>query len=87
MEIIYNKYFVKSYKKLQNKDQKLVDKTLKIFAKNPHNPILRNHELKGNKKGIHSIDVKFDLRILFLKKGNYIKVIMLEIGTHSQIYG
>jgi len=87
MKILYTKDFIKSYKKLNNYDKKSVDKILKIFSKNPKNNKLRNHPLQGYKEKIRSIDVKFDLRILFYQKNNYLKVIMLDIGTHSQLYG
>jgi len=87
MQIIYTKNFVKSYKKLSTNDKKAIDNTLRIFAQNPTHAKLRNHVLKGNKEGIRSIDVKFDLRILFYEENGYIKVIMLDVGTHAQIYG
>ena len=87
MQIIYTKDFVKSYKKLGSYDKKSVDTTLKLFIQDPQNPKLRNHALKGDKEGIRSMDVKFDLRILFYEENEYVKIIMLDIGTHSQLYG
>ena len=87
MQIIYTKDFIKSYKKLSTVNKQAVDKTLELFSKNPQNPILRNHSLKGSKQGFKSIDVKFDLRVLFYEEDSYLKIIMLEVGTHSQLYG
>jgi len=87
MQIVYTKNFIKSYKKLNDYDQKAVDATLKLFFNDPKNIKLRNHALQGNKEEIRSIDVKFDLRILFYEEDEYIKVIMLDVGTHSQLYG
>ena len=87
MQIIYTKDFIKSYKKLAEHNKKAVDLTLKLFSKDPRHPKLRNHGLKGDKEGVRSIDVKFDLRILFYEKNDYIKVVMLRVGNHSELYG
>jgi addiction module RelE/StbE family toxin len=87
MNITYTKDFIKSYKKLNLYDKKAVEKTLRLFAINPQNPKLRNHLLKGDKSSIRSIDVKFDLRILFSQEDDYINILILDIGTHSQLYG
>ena len=87
MQIIYSKHFIKSYKKLSSLNKEAVNKTLEEFAKDPQNLILRNHALKGLKKNVRSIDVKFDLRILFCEEEGLLKMIMLDVGTHSQLYG
>jgi len=88
MQTVYTNDFVKSYKKLTgHNNKKAVDLTLKLFSQDPKHPKLRNHGLKGDKEGVRSIDVKFDLRILFYEKNNYVKVIMLKVGNHSELYG
>ena len=86
MKIIFSKKYVKMFDKLQQADQKKVIKTLQAFKKDPFDKKLRNHELKGNKKGIRSIDAAFDLRILYKEKGNHMIVLMLQVGSHSEIY-
>lgn len=87
MEIKFHKRFQKQYAKLQERHKKAVDAALVVFQQDPWNPQLRNHPLKGEYEGARSIDASFDLRILFQEDGGYLVVYMLEVGTHSQLYG
>ena len=86
MEIIFKKSFIKQYDKLPKNLGIKVDETIDIFAQNPHHPILKNHQLKGNMHGQRSISAGNDLRIIFEVEGNYIKVLFLAVGTHNQVY-
>lgn len=86
MIIKTSKKFEKQLKKFSRKQQDLVDKTILLFQQNPHDPKLDNHGLIGKRKEQRSIDVSFDLRIIFEEEDNYVKVLMLQIGSHSQLY-
>ena len=86
MEIFRHKNFIKQYKKLGLKQQNQVDKAVQIFFNDPFDLQLRNHELKGRFKECRSIDAGFDLRIIFEEQNDYVVVIMLMVGTHSQLY-
>ena len=71
-------------------DRKLREKvinTVKRFQINPTDPILRNHPLKGGMSGKRAISVTGDVRIIFEEYDNYVLVIMLDLGTHAQVYG
>ena len=87
MKIIFSKKFQKQYKKLEQKKQILVKNSLLIFEKNPLDKKLRNHALSGKFNDIRSIDVSFDLRILLQEKDDYALVVMLQVGSHSELYG
>jgi addiction module RelE/StbE family toxin len=87
MIIKFHKDFVKSYKKLSPKLKQRVDLVIFGFRKNPLDPVLKNHALKGEMGGKHAISVTGNIRILFEEHGDYLLVIMLDVGTHSQIYG
>lgn len=86
MQIYFKKSFVKQYKKLQKNHRAKVDQTLRLFEKNPHDPILKNHILVGKLLGKRSIAAGFDLRIVFEVEGDYVVVNMLAVGTHNQVY-
>jgi addiction module RelE/StbE family toxin len=86
MKIIYRKNFVKKYKKLSPKLKDKITTTLKQFKKNPHNPILKNHALKGRLKGLRALSVTGDLRVIFKAYDDYVIVIMLDVGIHNQVY-
>lgn len=86
MKVFRHKNFTKQYKELSVKQQTLVDETLMVFYKNPLHPKLRNHNLKGKYRGCSSIDVAFDLRIIFKQTKNYVVVVLLKVGSHNQLY-
>lgn len=86
MTFRFDSRFKRQYKKLPIKLRKRFDERLKLFAKEPTNPLLRLHPLKGRYGGYYSINVSGDLRALFYREGEDIVIFSL-IGTHSQLYG
>lgn len=86
MQLFRHKNFTKHYRKLNFSQQALIDETIFLFYKNPFDPKLRNHSLKGKYKGCNSIDAAFDLRIIFKQEKNYVVVVLLKLGSHSQLY-
>jgi len=86
MEVFYHRRFRKQYCKLPIKNRKKVKATIKAFQRNPHNPTLRNHPLKGNHYGERAISVTGDTRIVFIKERNYQRVTLLRVGSHAQVY-
>ncbi len=86
MKILRHKKFAKSFKKLSTRKQEKVKKALYKFKENPFHEILNNHGLHGKYSGKRSISVGGDLRIIFEEKDEYLLVIMIEVGTHAQLY-
>jgi len=86
MELYYHHRFRKQLGKLSPKLQRKVRLTLDIFEGNPRDSRLRNHALSGRFGGQRSISVTGDVRIIFEKEDDYEKVILLQVGTHSEIY-
>ena len=86
MIIGYKSTYKKAYKKLSSQNKLLADKAIELFINNPFDPRLKNHKLKGKLEGIRSISAANDLRILYEESGNNITVLMVNIGTHSQVY-
>ncbi len=84
MSIAYSKNFIKQAKKLSPDLQEKLYKSLQVFGKNPLDPALRNHALKGKYKEYRSINVSGDVRILYLQKDE--AIIFDMVGTHSQLY-
>ncbi len=87
MKLIFSKGFLKklnkriaAYPKLRAKAKEKID----LFQQNPNNPQLHNHSLKGARKELHSFSVTGDLRIIYKVEGN--TVVLLDIGTHNQVY-
>ncbi len=89
MIIIPKKKFEKSYKKLTKKVQTRVDETLETFMKNPTDPVLNNHKLLGKLNMLRSLDVTWDYRIWIhqIDEKTYEIVELIDVGTHSDLYG
>ena len=67
-------------------DRERVDRAIEIFRSNPRDPRLLNHPLEHGLKGKRSISAGYDLRIVFTVEGNYVSVILLDVGSHSRVY-
>lgn len=86
MQIKYHKIFQKKFKRLSPKLKQKTISVIEIFTKDPYNPALRNHPLKGQLKGLRAFSVTGDIRIVFEENDNYVFVIMLDIGIHNHVY-
>lgn len=86
MKIRFHKNFEKKFKKLPPELKKKTVSAIEIFMKNPTDPTLRNHQLKGLMKGKRAFSVTGDVRIIFEEIDGYVLVIMLDVGTHNQVY-
>lgn len=85
MHILFTDGFKKRFSKLPQKIQRRFQKRLELFIKNPVNPILRMHILKGTMTGYRAFSVTGNYRAIFrLIEEDSIKLI--DIGTHSQVY-
>lgn len=74
--------FLKTHPNLQTK----YEKTIELLEINPHHPSLRLHKLQGNLNGFFSISIDLSYRILidFIIMEN--EIILLDIGTHDEVY-
>jgi len=80
--------FKKAYKKHIAGNKKLAIKTeerLLLFQKDPTNPILKDHRLKGSKNKFRAISITGDIRIIYLQVSKD-HIILVDIGTHNQVY-
>lgn len=86
MLIRFHKNFEKRFQRLSPKLKQKTHETLRKFAKNPFDPALKNHALTGHLQGKRAFSVTGDIRIIFEECDQYVLVIMLDIGTHNQVY-
>lgn len=86
MKIYYANSFRKDLRKLSKENKKHVVKALGFFASDPFTPTLKNHALKGKYRGVRSIAAGYDLRILYRERDGHAIVLMLQAGTHGQVY-
>jgi addiction module RelE/StbE family toxin len=81
-EIHYSKKFIKEIKKLPKEIFDLAVKKEEIFRINPIHPSLRLHELHGKFKGIWSISLTSNYRIIFERMPNG-DILFISVGRHD----
>lgn len=87
MKFNYSKKFVKQFKKMPESLKDAFDARLRLFAVDEYNPILKNHQLKGDYKDCRSLNISGDIRLIFQFNEETGVVLLVEIGSHHQLYG
>ena len=82
MKIFYSNKFDREYQKLPSWVKKIAEKKEQIFRKNPFDPMLKAHKLKGSLKGFLSFSVTQKYRIIF-EFINSNTVWFHSVGDHS----
>ena len=85
MKIRFHKNFEKQYKKLNEKEREKVQERLELFLKNPFDPQLNNHSLKGKYADYRSINISGDLRAIY-KFIDEDECIFVVVDNHSNLY-
>ncbi len=83
MEIIYSQKFAKEYKKLSESVKRIAEIKEKIFRKNPFDPKLKTHRLKGRLKDFYSFSIDYKYRIIFEFLKNKKVVYFHLVGKHD----
>ncbi len=82
--------YLKKADKLIQKDkvlEKRIDKTLYQLSTNPKHPGLRSHQIDDSEYGkVWSSWVHGDLRIFWKYDGDKIIILLLDIGSHDEVY-
>lgn len=86
MIIDYHKRFVKHYDKLNLKLKQKTDEAIALFQLNPFNPILDNHALANKMHSQRGFSVTGNYRVTFEECDDYKYVLLLDVGTHNQVY-
>jgi addiction module RelE/StbE family toxin len=85
MDVDYTKTFNKQFEKLPRKKQEQARHTIALFLQDTAAPSLRNHALKGDWLGYHSISAGGNFRLHFKMVGKN-TILFAAVGTHSQLY-
>ena len=91
--LIWGKTFVRALKRTLRKSPTLkqdIEETLRLLQENPFAPQLATYKLKGKLAGSWACVVGYDLRIVFdfveRSSGHEDNILLLEIGTHEEVY-
>lgn len=79
MKVLYSPKFLRSFRKLSKDIQDAFRKKEKLFRKDPFDPQLQTHKLKGREEW--SFLITYSIRVLFLWEKD--AVTLVNIGDHS----
>jgi len=85
MIIKTSKDYDKSFAKKDKFIQKKALERIKLFMRDPHNILLKNHALAGEYEGERSFNVTGNYRIIFYYTDEN-TVVLSDIGTHTELY-
>ena len=60
--------------------------TITLFSENRANPSLRDHALTGRMEGKNSFSVNYDIRVIYRLSNDGKEAVLLDVGTHKQVY-
>ena len=80
----HTKKFKKNLKKLDVKIIKAFKSRFVIFQKNEYAPILNNHPLQAEYADCKSINITGNYRMVYKRIDSL--YILIDIGTHSELY-
>lgn len=86
LNVVRGNKFKKSIKKYKNKKKELLEfyKVLDFLINEKDIPKkYKDHELKGNMKGIRELHLGFDDLLLYFIRNEENELILVDIGTHS----
>lgn len=81
--------FVRTARRLLRRDPKVVPRlaaALERLEADPHDPRLRLHRLHGPLAGLWSVRVTYRIRLILTVEEERHEIILLDIGTHDEVY-
>lgn len=88
-KLIYTESYIKIAKKFAKRHPYILQqysKTLKLLELNPFHPSLRLHKLEGKLSELYSVSINILYRILIDFIIDKDKIILIDIGKHSEVY-
>lgn len=88
VETIWDKPFLRILKKWKKKHPDLTanfQDTLTQFTENPFHPSLKTHNLCGKLKEYWAFSITYEYRLVF-KFISEKKALLIDIGTHDEVY-
>jgi mRNA-degrading endonuclease YafQ of YafQ-DinJ toxin-antitoxin module len=89
VEISFSTSFKKVYRKRIKSTETEAEFWVRIglFIADPFDTKLKTHKLSGKLKDLWSFSLGYDLRIIFyFTKDNPKKAVLVDIGTHDEVY-
>lgn len=87
MRTKYTAGFIKNYRKRVRPNLKLklqFEKRLALFKMDRSHPLLKDHQLAGNKSEYRAFSITGNVRVVYRQFGD--EILLYDIGTHNQVY-
>ncbi len=86
--IFTDKYNRKAQKFLKNHPEliKKYKKTVNLLEKNYNDTSLKLHKLHGKLNNFYAVSISYEYRIILILKVIAGEIILIDIGTHDEIY-
>ena len=79
----FQKHFDLRIKPNSNLVRKFQDR-VEIFTRDPRDPVLKDHQLKGKKNELRAFSTTGDIRLIYFVKWE--DVYFIDVGSHNQVY-
>jgi addiction module RelE/StbE family toxin len=86
MTFVQTKPFRKAFARLDPRGQAAVEAAVQQFKADRLDANLRDHALKGKMKKLRAFSAGWDLRVIYREEGGFITIILLDVGSHNQVY-
>ncbi|HEY4489296.1 MAG TPA: type II toxin-antitoxin system mRNA interferase toxin, RelE/StbE family [Candidatus Paceibacterota bacterium] len=86
MDIFLHSKFEKKLARVPMPIRRALADRIGLFKEDRRHPLLNDHALMGNRKGLRSINITGDWRVIYEPLG-VTAVRFLEIDTHHNLYG
>ena len=83
MRFVVSSRFARRARKLKPPQDQLLRASLRRFAADPRDPLLRTHKLKGDLGDYWAFSVDDDLRVLFRWDGEV--CFLVNLGSHDEV--
>jgi len=85
----YSEMFLRTARKLTRRDSALrvaVTEALSLLEQDPHHPHLKLHALRGSLEGLWAARVTYKVRLILILRPDEQAVILVDIGSHDEVY-
>ena len=89
LTLVWTQTFLRTARKFVRRHPELeglLEDVFRQLARDPFVPRLRLHPLKGRYAGKHAVALTYDYRIVLILKLEKKEVVLLDIGTHDEVY-
>lgn len=86
----YSETFARTVRKLTRHNRALRSAfaaTLALLEQDPRHPHLKLHPLHGTLEGLWAVSVTYKVRLVLVPHEDERAVILVDIGSHDEVYG